>query len=361
MFKLSFKLSVLAAAIAAASLVFAVERASVPTADRKGSRDNPLLKRYEGSFIVAHDRKAYAEFTLPLSKLEEVPGQKDHKNVRLYAPQQKKVLEGAYTRLVYLIPEKRSPLEVLRNYQDDMQSKGGTILYQCTAEGCGGKPQGGSDGWAGHMTLARFLYPDERITDPFGSAGWCAMMQNVADIRYAAAELPDAAAHVSVFTYTLKVGSNQYCKALNDRTIAIVDVIEAKAREQRMVTVQASEMAQAITGTGRIALYGIYFDFNKADVKADSEATLEQIAKLLKDSSGLKLLVVGHTDNVGGFAFNEDLSQRRAVAVVTALVTRYKIDKDRLTPVGVSFASPVASNQTEEGRAKNRRVELVGQ
>ena len=120
-------------------------------------------------------------------------------------------------------------------------------------------------------------------------------------------------------------------------------------------------MAQAITGTGRIALYGINFDFNRAEIKADSEPTLEQIAKLLKESSGLKLLVVGHTDNVGSFAFNTDLSQRRAAAVVTALVQRHGISKERLTPVGVSFASPMASNRTEEGRAKNRRVERVGE
>ena len=80
---------------------------------------------------------------------------------------------------------------------------------------------------------------------------------------------------------------------------------------------------------------------------------------LLKDQPTLKLLVVGHTDNVGTFSFNLDLSQRRANSVVNELVTRYEIGKNRLTPFGVSFANPVASNKTDEGRAKNRRVELV--
>ena len=69
---------------------------------------------------------------------------------------------------------------------------------------------------------------------------------------------------------------------LNNRTVAIVDIVEAKAREQKMVTVQASDMEKAIAGTGRIALYGIYFDFNKADIKPESDPTLEQIAQLLK-------------------------------------------------------------------------------
>jgi OOP family OmpA-OmpF porin len=126
-----------------------------------------------------------------------------------------------------------------------------------------------------------------------------------------------------------------------------------------MVTVQASEMAKSIAGTGRIALYGIYFDFNKADVKPNSDPTLEQIAKLMKESPALKVLVVGHTDNVGTLPFNMDLSQRRAAAVVTTLTTRYGVGKERMTPLGVSFASPIASNKTDDGRAKNRRVELV--
>jgi OmpA-OmpF porin, OOP family len=183
------------------------------------------------------------------------------------------------------------------------------------------------------------------------------MTEDIVDQRYTAAELPESGAHVSVLTYTLK--DNLYCKAFNDRTIAVVDIVEAKAREQKMVAVKAEEMATKVSTTGSIALYGIYFDFNRADIKPESDPTLGQIAKLLRDDSALKLLVVGHTDNIGTFSFNRDLSQRRAVAVVNALVTRYSIGKNRLTPVGVSFASPVASNKTEEGRAKNRRVELV--
>ena len=208
------------------------------------------------------------------------------------------------------------------------------------------------------MSLAMYLYPEERITDPDFSNGRCAMTEQIADQRYTVAELPASSAHVSVLTYTLK--DDRYCKAFNERTIAVVDIVEAKAREQKMVTVKAEEMAQKIASTGSIALYGIYFDFNKADLKPESAPTLEQIAKLLKDTPELKLLVVGHTDNVGTFAFNKDLSQRRAEAVVTALVSKYAIKKDRLLPVGVSFAAPVAPNTTEEGRAKNRRVELVG-
>src|SRR5262249_33140455 len=180
----------------------ALERATIPTADKKGSKDSLLLKRYEGSFIVAYEHKSFAEFTLPLSPLEQVEGKKDRKNNRYYEPQSKKALEGTYTRLAYLIPENRSPLEVLRNYQDDITSKGGSILFECKAAECGGDPGRSSHGGGGTMSLAMYLYPEERITEPYGSNGYCAMAEKIADQRYIAAELPDSGAHVSVLTYT---------------------------------------------------------------------------------------------------------------------------------------------------------------
>ncbi|MPZ17678.1 MAG: OmpA family protein [Luteitalea sp.] len=342
--------------LATASLALA--EATIPTADKKGSKDHPLLKRYEGSFIVAYEQKRFDAFTLPLSKLEPVPERTDSHNNDYHEPKDKRALEGAYTRLVYLTPAERSPLEVLRNYQDELEGKGAKILFECQAGECGGDPGRSSSGGGGNMSLSMYLYPAERITeDGDFSNGYCAMTADISDQRYMAAELPDSGAHVSVLTYTLK--DDLYCKAFNGRTIAVVDIVEGKAREAKMVTVAADEIAKAISSAGRIALYGIYFDFNKADVKPESDATLEQISKLLESAPALKLLVVGHTDNVGSLAANQTLSEQRAAAVVTVLTTRFGVAKERLTPLGVSFASPVASNTTEDGRAKNRRVELV--
>lgn len=337
---------------------FAFAEATIPQADKKGSKDNPLLKRYEGSLIVAYERKSFDEFVLPLSPLTQLPGEKkDIHNNFAYEPKQKKNLEGERTRIVYLTPPERSPLEVLRNYQQEIEGKGGKILFQCKAEACGGAVDRSSAGGGGQMSLAMFLYPQERIQDPDFSNGSCAQKENISDQRYLAAEIPAEGAFISVLTYTLHDSS--YCKALDGRTVAAVDILQTKAREQKMVTVNASEMAAKIGNTGSIALYGIYFDFNKADLKPESTPTLEQIAQLLKNDGALKLLVVGHTDNVGTFDFNTGLSQRRAASVVSALVGNYGIAKNRLTPVGVSFAAPVASNKSEEGRSKNRRVELV--
>jgi outer membrane protein OmpA-like peptidoglycan-associated protein len=137
-------------------------------------------------------------------------------------------------------------------------------------------------------------------------------------------------------------------------------VIEKQAMKQEIVA-DAKFMAEGINTTGHIAIYGIYFDFNKADVKPESEPALKEITKLLQQDVKLKLYVVGHTDNVGGLDYNMKLSQQRAEAVVKELVSKYKISSDRLKAGGVGPLAPVASNDTEEGKAKNRRVELVKQ
>jgi outer membrane protein OmpA-like peptidoglycan-associated protein len=118
-------------------------------------------------------------------------------------------------------------------------------------------------------------------------------------------------------------------------------------------------MAKSIDADGRVALYGIYFDTGKADIKPESKASLDQISELLKQRPNLKLHVVGHTDNVGAVESNMVLSKRRAESVVAALSTTYNINRTRLTGNGVASLAPVKTNSTEEGRAKNRRVELV--
>jgi len=107
-----------------------------------------------------------------------------------------------------------------------------------------------------------------------------------------------------------------------------------------------------------VEIYGIYFDFNKATIKPESEAVLEQIAGIMQKNPDWKLDVRGHTDNIGDDNFNLGLSQRRAAAVKDALVTRYKIAPGRLATSGYGASQPIETNKTMEGRARNRRVEL---
>ena len=137
-------------------------------------------------------------------------------------------------------------------------------------------------------------------------------------------------------------------------------IIEKEAMQQE-VTADAKFMADGISSTGHVAIYGIYFDFNKSDVKPESDSALQEINKLLSGNPNLKVFIVGHTDNVGGVDYNMKLSQARADAVVKVLTTKYKINPQRLKAYGVGQLAPVAPNKTEDGRAKNRRVELVEQ
>lgn len=149
------------------------------------------------------------------------------------------------------------------------------------------------------------------------------------------------------------------CGAFKGRVIAVVDIIENKSREQKMVAVKAEQLSASIATSGSVALYGIYFDSGKASIQPKSDSSLREVVKLMATSPALKLLEVGHTDNVGSFEQNMGLSIQRAAAVVDKLAGKYGVEKSRLRAVGVSYSAPKSTNDTEPGRAKNRRVELV--
>jgi outer membrane protein OmpA-like peptidoglycan-associated protein len=150
-----------------------------------------------------------------------------------------------------------------------------------------------------------------------------------------------------------------HVEAYNDGRNYGVVVVETGTMKQDVVA-DAAALSASIAATGKAAVYGIYFDTGKSVVKPESNAALEEITRLLKQDGSLTLYVVGHTDNVGALDYNLKLSADRADAVVKALIGR-GIVASRLKGTGVGPYSPVASNHTEEGKAKNRRVELVEQ
>jgi OmpA-OmpF porin, OOP family len=137
-------------------------------------------------------------------------------------------------------------------------------------------------------------------------------------------------------------------------------IVEREIMKQEVVA-NAEAMGNDINNTGHVSVYGIFFDTGKAEIKPESDTAIAQISKLLKNIVSLKLYVVGHTDNAGTIDANVKLSKDRADAVVNSLINRYGIPAERLKSYGIASLSPVASNDTEEGRARNRRVELVKQ
>jgi len=291
--------------------------------DVKGSKDHPLISRYPGSIIKYYDVKKFDEYVLPLAKLEKGKLSKSQH------------LAGKVTRITYKAPEDRSTPEIYRNYELALKKADFEILFTCAKEDCGSK-------WPSH------LYED---LNPLKGDAKYVLEGEDSYQRYLSAKLsrPEGDVYVSLY-----ISLDFYRWPMIQ-----LDVIEVKPMEIGLVAVNADALAKDIARTGHVAVYGIYFDTSKADVKPESKPTLKEIAKLLRQNPKLKLYVVGHTDNVGPLTYNMDLSQRRAEAVANILVSKYNIDAKRLHAVGVGFLAPVTSNKTEEGRAKNRRVELV--
>lgn len=127
------------------------------------------------------------------------------------------------------------------------------------------------------------------------------------------------------------------------------------------IVANAETFSNDLRSTGHVAVYGIFFDTNKADIKPESAQAIAEIAKLLQADPGLNVHVVGHTDATGLLDTNLRLSQERAEAVLQSLVRTHGIVAARLHASGAGPFAPVASNDTDDGRAKNRRVELVKQ
>jgi outer membrane protein OmpA-like peptidoglycan-associated protein len=143
--------------------------------------------------------------------------------------------------------------------------------------------------------------------------------------------------------YTLSVSAPDYMKATS------------------RVKVEAGQTARlkiALVKKGMEITMKVYFDFNKADLKPESHQALADAAKIMKENPDIKVEIQGHTDNVGTAAYNDKLSLRRAKAVVDYLVSKLGVDAKRLTAKGYGMGAPVASNDNEEGRSKNRRVEF---
>jgi len=291
--------------------------------DIKGSSDHPVISRYEGSVIKAYNQKEFDEYQLLLGKAHYATYPKTTSD-------NKKNLEGKVTRITYLNPAGRSTLEVFRNYKNELEKGGFNILFTCSDDECGGRAMN-------HAAVPKSAY--------------IFMGENYDDQRYLDAELNRDKGRIYTAIY---INSGPGKKVYSQ-----VDVIEVEPMEEGMVTVDADAMEKEIASKGSVSIYGIYFTFDSADIKTESKPAIEQIAKLLKNIPELELFVVGHTDNKGSLEYNMSLSEKRAKSVVNKLVDEYDISSSRLTPKGLGFLAPVATNRTEEGRAKNRRVELV--
>lgn len=294
----------------------AVATGIAPGADEPGSKDHPLVSRYPGSTLAHYLAVEFDEFTLPLGKLR--PDSTFEKTQRL---------EGKVTAIYYRTPDERSILEVHRNYETALKAAGFQILFACAHNNECGRG-------------------DPRLWGKVGSSNWENDQQ-----RYLSAKLSRPQGDVYLSLHVSAYGS----------TYAETCIVEVKPMESGLVKVSAAALQGGLAQSGHAEVPGIFFDFNKSDVKPESKPSLDEIAKMIKANPSMKVWVVGHTDSVGTVEANRKLSEGRALAVVKTLVANYGIAEARLKGYAAGPIAPVASNKTEEGRAKNRRVELVEQ
>jgi OOP family OmpA-OmpF porin len=284
------------------------------TRDVVGARDFAGIGRFAGSVITGYQVKDFDTARMQAAPFKD--GQ----------PADARRLEGKITRIAYRTNPGPSILEVFRNFETQLAKAGYEKLLACDTDACGGIP----------FTEAIDALPVPQMwIDGF-------------NYHYYAGRKTEGGRE----TYASVIVSE------NNREIyAQVTVAETRAIENKMV--DAAAMSKGLRETGRIALYGIYFDTDRATLKPESRPALEQIAKLLAGEVALNVFIVGHTDSQGPYAYNLDLSRRRAEAIAEELVKSYRIGAPRLRTAGVAHLAPVGSNGNEAGRALNRRVELV--
>lgn len=303
--------------------------------DAEGCADDPLLGRFQGATIAYCKVKDFDELVFlqaphDYGALLERNATKDRSGAEWLKQQ------GKASEIRYDLPSGTSSLEVETNYEASLKAKGFTILFTCADQEC----------LAGSLKdlylLGEQLDPSNGISTAYADHA-----------RYILGKLdrPEGTVYASVMS-----GEDK------DRTVTFLRVLEAKGMDSGKVATAAPEDVSASLETaGSVNLYGILFDYDQDTVKPESKPALDEIAKALTDKPSLRLKIIGHTDNVGSAAYNLDLSTRRAANVSGALVGGYGIDPARLSFEGAGLSRPIESNDTDEGRAKNRRVELVAQ
>ncbi|RVT85622.1 OmpA family protein [Rhodobacteraceae bacterium CCMM004] len=322
------------------SLFSATAFSFVMAQDRPGCADHTLIPRIAGTQIVACQVQDYGEGQFHASMADR------ELNLEL--------AEGPMTRLVYLGPTSLSPLGAVRNYQKAFADLG-TVEehFSCKGRECFNN-LASIFVWAKERQMETDLGVDQYLYH---------QPKYVADQMYWYGTVTGDTGDYVVSVYAAKRSPKDDFmdrrKFQAGQVFVHLDVVQTAAFEATLEVVEADDITESLAETGKIALYGLYFDTGKHDLKPDSAATLGAIAGAMQAQPALKLYVVGHTDSVGSVDSNQALSERRAGAVVDALVAEHGLDGDRMLPIGVGLAAPVATNATEAGRALNRRVELV--
>jgi hypothetical protein len=242
--------------------------------DLAGASDHPLTGRYEGSTLLLQTTKAFDELALPSGPAEGETWDQNKKFPQTVAA------EGRITRSLYVAPPGRSGLEIARNFRSALAAKGLEPVFECAREACGKSFRLLKYAWNQENT---HVVPDKLSNQrrPLVKA----VFDGSTDIRYGLYRKADAAGdtYVAVFVGAHQGGTfGDVSDTLEGWTGIMIEVVEPRAMEQRVTTVSSAEIGSTIAAQGRVSLYGIYFDFDKAELKPESEPQLAEMAKFLK-------------------------------------------------------------------------------
>lgn len=233
-------------------------------------------------------------------------------------------IQGRVTRLYYESPDERSELEVFTNYREALDAAGFVEIWACAGDG---------ECTTGSSRNA--------FTQANGIRAY-----NGPHSRYA----------VGTLTYNERVA---YVAVTTGRHGTSIDIIETEDMDRGMVSVSLDGLINGLDSHGHVRVDGLVFAHDSAELLPESDAAMTVLRTLLEQRPALSLYIVGHTDITGRLAYNLSLSERRASTVVTTLIEQHGIAPSRLVAQGVGPLAPEASNASEAGRARNRRVEIV--
>lgn len=313
---------------------FLILSTPVAAQDMPGTADHPMIERFPGTDLTWQTIETYRPYRLPVGPVTGYRTIDDWIDT-----------EGRVTRSFYRYAgTERDFAEVYLNFLGAFESEGFEILGRGSSDDRKGTDIGARQWMDVYLRENPFTAPGEASTMAAGtsSAGGAGSFIATKD---------RAAGRVYVI-----VSVEQHAE---DFVGALIDIVEVAPAETGLVSVDAEAIGRDLTEKGRVVLDGIEFEFDSATLLASSDAALGAVVQHLTAFPDQAFYVVGHTDAVGRFEYNRDLSLARAAAVVDALVSSYGISRERLVPHGVGPLVPVFSNGSDAGRDRNRRVELV--
>lgn len=305
--------------------------------DVTASQDLAGLPRSPGSVILAYKLDRSDSAILPLGKWTGKGWAKSLK------------AEGRRTRILYLAPPDQSTMDVMKHYKNELQRLNYEPLFDCSGEEECGKGVGNA-----------YFDASQRNKITGRQVPEFAFSTEVEEPRVVTARLKTPGGQSQIFILVARQNNAADAKAGRRVAVFLEEVLSGQI-QQRLPLMSADDMARSIGDLGKAALYGVHFSFDTTEIMAESRPQLEEIAKLLKASPKLKVYIVVHTDNQGRLETNLRLSQRRAETVTALLAKDFGVPAERMIPEGAGSLAPVASNASEEGRVKNRRLEVVEQ